>query len=211
MLPQASMTLSLRIATVVVPVAVYFLVLGVLNSRRHPQLLSGRQDFSLLMIALSPLAAVPVLEYVGVSWWALVSVTAAVAGLVVVFAPRGHIWVIYNLSAEEARKGIGEALRGLGCSFREGRRGFDVPGRSAFLSVDGFPLLRNASIRLRGGDAEFARRFEAALVNRLGGIQAEANPAGVSLLLVATAMLVAPLALMAQDVPEIVRLLTDLF
>ena len=67
---------SAEIATVVVPVAVYFLVLGLLNSRPHPQLLSGRLDFALLTAAISPLFAVPVLRYFGIS---LLSVATAVA------------------------------------------------------------------------------------------------------------------------------------
>jgi hypothetical protein len=35
--------ISLRIAMVVVPVALYFLILGLLNSRPCPQLLRGRR------------------------------------------------------------------------------------------------------------------------------------------------------------------------
>ena len=42
----ANMDMSMRIVTVVMPVAVYFLILGLLNSRRHPQLLTGRRDFA---------------------------------------------------------------------------------------------------------------------------------------------------------------------
>ncbi|MGB2822184.1 MAG: hypothetical protein WBF17_14465, partial [Phycisphaerae bacterium] len=56
---------SLRIATVVVPVALYFLVLGLLNSRPRPQLLRGRRDFALLIVALSPLFVLPVLHWAG--------------------------------------------------------------------------------------------------------------------------------------------------
>ena len=58
-LGSADLGSTVRVATVVVPVAVYFLILGLLNSRRRPQMLSGRLDFALMITALSPLFLVP--------------------------------------------------------------------------------------------------------------------------------------------------------
>ena len=84
---------ALQIATTVVPVAVYFLVLGLLNSRRHPQMLSGRLDFSLMIAALSPLFLVPAVQYVGASLLTITGlVVALTAGVLVSAFP--FLWML---------------------------------------------------------------------------------------------------------------------
>jgi len=201
----------LRIATAVVPVGVYFLILGLLNSRRHPQMLSGRQDFALLMSAISPLFVVPVLQYIGMSIWSVAAAAAGVAGLILLLAPRGRTWVVYNLSAAEARKVVAQALLETRTSFSESRKGFHLEDSAGFVELGGFSLLRNVSITMRGCDRQASARFESALSAALASCRTEANPAGVTMLLVATASLIAPFAMIAHEVPEIVRLLSDLF
>lgn len=210
MLGSENLSISVRIATVVVPVAVYFLILGLLNSRKHPQLISGRLDFALLIAVLSPLFVLPALNYVGISLWSVLAAVAAVAGGIMLVAPRGPTWVIYNMPAAHARQAIADALGalGLGCTPVEGD--LHLADQRAVVHISSFTLLRNVSIRLRGGSEQLARRFEAALSQRLASVHAETTPTAIGLLLVATAMMVAPLTLMAHRVPEIVRILTDL-
>lgn len=209
MLGTEYLSLPLRIATVAVPVAVYFLILGLLNSRKSPQLLTGRQDFCLLIIALSPLVLLPALNYLGFSLATGLGAVVGLAGLIALLAPRGRTWVIYNLDLQLAPDLIARSLDAAGVDYRPTARGFDL-GEGVGLEVTALPILRNVSIRLTGGGRDVADRFEQALEKRLARLDAHASPMAVSLLLVATAMLVAPLALMAQRAPEIVRVLTDL-
>ncbi|HUT57244.1 MAG TPA: hypothetical protein VNA25_05155 [Phycisphaerae bacterium] len=201
---------SAEIATVVVPVAVYFLVLGLLNSRPHPQLLSGRLDFALLTAAISPLFAVPVLGYFGISLLSVATAVALLALGIAMLAPKGRTWVVYNLQGSEARRAVAAALRSIGLDFQARPNGYCLADQQGFVRISEFAPLRNASVRLDGGDADLARRFERALGKVLKGYRVQTSPMAVSLLLVATAMLVAPLTMMAHRVPEIVRLLTDL-
>ena len=70
--------------------------------------------------------------------------------------------------------------------------------------------MRNVSLRMTGGSEDAWRAFEQRLASRLDRIETTSNPTAVGLLLLATGMFVAPLALMAHHAPEIVRLLTDL-
>jgi len=205
------LSITIRIATVVVPVAVYFLILGLLNSRRHPQLLSGRQDFAVLLVAMSPLVVLPVLSIVGPSLPAVLCIVGALAAGIFLLAPRTGNWVIYNIPADGALRAVEQALRSLGMKAHQQQDGLiRIPQEDATIQIGGFRLLRNVSIRLRGGSDGLADRFDKALASVLGGVRAETSPTAVALLLVATAMLVAPLALMARHAPEIVRLLTDL-
>ena len=75
------------------------------------------------------------------------------------------------------------------------------------------PAFRNVSVsadRVQKRHRAELRRFEAELGGRLRRVQVEASPMAVSFVLVATAMIVAPLSLMADRMPEMVRLLTDM-
>jgi len=202
------LALSMRLATVVVPVAVYFLILGVLNSRPRPQLLSGRHDFALLLGALSPLLILPAASFFGIGATAII-VVAAIAAAWTLSRTRTTRWVIYNIQIEQARSAVADALRSMGFDGAAVNGGFSLPGK-AFVEIGAFPLLRNVSVRMHGGDKALAGRFAGELWRALSAMEAPTSPMAVSLLLVATAMMVAPLALAAQRVPELVRILTDL-
>ncbi len=205
------LTVPVDIATLVVPVGLYFLVLGLLNSRRHPQLLRGRSDFALLLVALSPLFALPAISYVGVSPLTVLAITAVVVGAIWALAPRGETWVIYNTPLDQGARAVEQALTAMDLHAARNRRGvFRLRGKDATIEISSFSLLRNVSIRLRGGDVSLGRRFEGELAGVLSEIRTEPSPMGVGLLLVATAMLVAPLTLVAHRAGEIVRILTDL-
>jgi hypothetical protein len=199
---------SLRITVVVVPVAVYFLVLGLLNSRRRPQLLSGRLDFALLMLPLSVLLLLPVVQYLGGAAL-LVSGGVLAAGGVLMLPGRSD-WVIYNMPVEAGRQAVRRAFEQAGGEVRPAGDDLEVVRGDARVEISSFPLLRNLSVKLRSGDESLARRFEAALADEVGSAPAETSPTAVALLLVATGMLVMPLTLIAPRAGEIVRLLTDL-
>ena len=201
--------ISLRVATVMVPIAMYFLILGLLNSRSRPQLLRGRHDFAMLLVALCPLFVLPVLSWSGGSWAALAAVGAAVGAGLALLSPPAPSWVIYNILPDDAAEAIRQALRLADIEFHPGQGQFELGDGSA-VRWSSFPLLRNVSVHLTGADPAVSRCFEAALAKRLGIISAETTPMAMALLLVATAMLVAPLALVAPRAGEIVRLLTGM-
>ena len=210
MAPMANIETSLRVVTVVVPVAVYFLILGLLNTSRHPQMLTARADFALLIAALSPLVFLPAAGVLGASPVAAVLVALALAVGIILLAPQGRSWVIYNLPIVSAWGAIAAALGRLGLSFRRVGDSFLIDGRDAAVTVEAFPLLRNVTVHLRGGGKHLARDLQRALAWQLASVESEATPMAVSMLLLAMAMLAAPLALMARDVPQLVRLLTGL-
>ncbi len=211
MLSADTIDLSVRIATVVVPISVYFLLLGFLNSRSHPQLLTARQDFALLMGALCPLFVLPVVDYLpGGSLTYVVAVVGLVALGVKLLAPGGHGWVIYNISLPDAHRALRRSLQKMGHEPARTPRGLDL-GEGGALEVSAFPMLQNVSVKLTEGDAATARQLEETLHQQLCREPAETPPTAVAMILAATAMLVAPLALFASNgAVEIVRVLTDL-
>ena len=209
MLGLEQLGFALRLAAVVLPVAAYFLVLGLLNSRRRPQLLSGRQDFILLTATLSPLFISPIVMALGLPLLHVLLATAVVCGAAYLLMPRRPCWVIYNLSAEQTRQLVARCLSGAGLEARPVGQNLRLPDGGT-LRISGFTLLRNVTIRLDQAKPSTARQLEQSLTESLARCRAETSPMAVTLLLVATGMLMAPLALVVQQMPTIVRLLTDL-
>jgi len=201
---------SLHIAFAVAPVALYFLLLGWLNTRRCPQMLTGRQDFALLTLAFSPLVVGPILHGLGGGLPTAMACIAALGGTIGLLAPRGRTFVIYNLPESDARQAVVDILAAMGVSVSPRRDRFDLNRGNARVEITHFPLLRNVSLRLLGGGEPLWREFETRLHARFQRMEAHPSPMAVSLLLVATGMLVAPLVLMLHHAPEIVRVLTDL-
>ena len=201
---------SLRVATLVAPVVLYFLLLGVLNTRRTPQLLTGKQDLAMLLLALSPLAIGPVMNWLGSGW----PTVAALAGLAVaaylILMPRRRTWVIYNLPPADAPRLLADALADLGHDTAVTGDRIVVDGDAATIDVSSFPVIRNVTLRLTPDNDALADDLEEALAGRLARREAEPSPMAVAILLVATGMAVAPLALLAHHTPELVRLLGDL-
>ena len=210
MLAVETLSASVQATLVVMPVAVYFLVLGLLNSRRHPQLLTGRLDFVLLLVALSPLFLLPVLSLFGMSILATAAGVVLLALAVLALSPRDRTWVIYNVPASQVHHILTRALNSMGLDVQAGKDSYRLESEQASIQLKSFAPLRNVTIRLAGGDAALAAQIEKALCRSLVAIEAQTSPMAMSLLLVATAMMVAPLALMAHRVPEIVRVIGDL-
>jgi len=209
MLSYGDFGVSFRLVAGVAPVGLYFLILGLLNSRRHPQLLTGRQDSALLVAALGPVFVFPVVHYLGASMWTLAGVMGILIAAALLLGPRNASWVVYNLTVEQARRAVAQALDLAGQDARGQGKRFKLSGGGE-VRLSGFGLLRNVSIRLHGRDRRTAREFEDALSQTLGRARVETTPMAVSLLLVATAMLVVPLTLVAHQAGDIVRILTDL-
>ena len=211
MLGIGQMSLLVQVAAVVVPVALYFFLLGLLNSRSAPQLVRGRTDFICLIAAFSPVFCVPVLRCFGVSAWAVVGVLGAMVATAALLGPARAGWVIYNIALPEAVRAAERALQAMGLPFARSGRQIVLEGMDARVSFTSLPVLRNVSLTAEGEDAAWLQKdFEYRLGEQLNTVHAGATAMASAFLMISTAMLVAPMALFADRAPEMVRLLTDL-
>jgi hypothetical protein len=210
MLSTVQSGVPLQIAAVVAPVSLYFLVLGLLNTRSRPQMLSGRLDFAMLVVALSPLLVCPLLSWASQSYLAMAAAGAVGVAAIWLLSPAHASWVIYNITPAEAVDAVAKALERGGLPFRrrQGEHIFRLPGGQVEFSS--FSLLRNVTVRMTGCDHRTAQLFEQALAGRMELLSAQTTPMAMAMLLVATTMLVAPLAMVAPRAVEIVRILTGL-
>ncbi|MDY7011698.1 MAG: hypothetical protein SVV80_13255 [Planctomycetota bacterium] len=212
MLGSEQMSLAVQVAAIVAPVAIYFLLLGLLNSQPNPQMLSARSDFILLNAAFAPVFCVPVLNYFGASVWTAPVVIGAMLILALVLAPRrASNWVVYNITLPVALRAAERALSTMGESFERRDRSLLLKRKYLVLKFSSMPLLRNVSISVEGNDAtDFGKKFEGLLAAQLAGVSTVATPMAVTFLLIATTMLITPVGLLADRMPEMVRIITDL-
>lgn len=200
---------SVRVATVIVPVAGYFFILGMLNTRRRPQILTGRLDFLLLMVALCPGFVLPMLERFGMTPVAAAATMVVLGAGLWLFGPGGRNWVVYNLSPGQADRVLRRAMDAMDWRYVATSDGYRIEAQGIDLRVSGFRMLRNVSVHLSGGSGELCRSFAHELGVAVARTSARTQSMAIAMLLVATGMLVAPLAMVAHRVPEIVRLLAD--
>jgi len=197
------------VITVVVPVAIYFLILGLLNSRKSPQLLTGLED-SLLLVGCGVLLAVPtILSFFGATGLAITIGLAVVGTAACLFRSRSRVWVIYNLPAVCADKLVEDVLKAMGKPFIRDGDQFLLAGNGR-VEVSSFALLRSVSVRLHECDEQLRRQFGEILGRATARMSAETSPGAMALLLVAMAMLVAPLTVAAHKAGEIARFISDL-
>jgi len=112
----------------------------------------------------------------------------------------------------KALRCVGRALDLAGFRYSRREDRFYLEG-GPNIHLASFPILRNVSVHISPTDKcrrAALRRFEAELARTIGAVEVTASPMAVSFVLVATAMIVAPLILLADHVPEMVRILTDL-
>lgn len=204
--------IAYQVAAVVAPLVAYFFFLGLLNSQKTPQIISARTDFIVLNVAFFPALFMPVLNYIGASVPTLLIVLAGVIVVVMVLAPaRKGNWVIYNITLPEALRAAGRALQAMGEGFEHRGRRITLRRSDVIITFASMPLLRNVSVSVKGADVKtFHEKFEPMFTEQLTAITTTASPMAVTFLLIATAMMVAPLGFLADRVPEMVRLISDL-
>jgi len=136
------------------PLAIYFIILGLLNSQPRPRLLSCRADFVALTVVFLPVLLWPVPFLATHGWWWLLGLgVACVAVSFRCLLPRSDAgWVIYHTTEGDARAMVQHAVRRLGLDSRWTGRRLDIPDAAATMRLSPFPWLGSVSIHLHGLD-----------------------------------------------------------
>ena len=180
------------------PLAVYLLLLGLLNLSARPFLTTGDRDTAALGLAVSrfvvagpmelffPEAAATKLAELGIGGfvWLVLLGFYGLCLLLLVLALRPRI-VIYNVTVDQLRPILAEVVAGLDPDARWAGDSLTLPRWHVQLHIEPFVAMRNVQLVSAGPRQSYGgwRRLEDALAQALRETKGQANPYGFSLIL----------------------------
>jgi len=189
----------LRLCLALGPLALYLLLLGIINLSKRPFLISGSRDLAALGVAVSGLILVGPIElllpeeaiqaYRGYVWLLLGAMYGLCLSLVVLVArPR---LILYNMSADELRPVLAQAIDALDPEARWAGSSLSLPRLRVELHMESSPAMRTVSLVASGEQQSFSgwRQLELALAVRLKRAESSPNPWGVVLSLASVMMI----------------------
>ena len=198
-----------EVTAIIIPLALYFGFLGLVNIRRRPTVISGRLDFLVVILAFLPLLYHPVrmVMHLGNLWWQA-AVIGAVAIILWLLLPREFTsWVVYSVSESDLARAIEHVLRRMKVPFtRRGNRIECEPPNGA-LVISNMPILRNVTIYLEhGGDPAFFAQVGRELTSDLSRLESRPSLSGHCFIAVAVSLLITPLLMIAHSHDLLARL-----
>lgn len=206
------------------PVAVYLILLGIINLSRRPFLVSGTRDAAVLGLALSGLAMVGPMALLfpettathfgpnGPKFvWAMLVVLYGLGLVLVLLVLRPRL-VIYNISVDQLRPILADLVDRLDPEARWAGDSLGLPALGVQLHLDSTPWMRNVSLVSAGPNQDYQGwiRLEAALATALNHAEVARNPRGVTLLSIGVFMAGALAWTIARDPQSIAHTLFDL-
>jgi hypothetical protein len=211
----------LRLAIAVIPLASYLLVLGAINARRRPLVVSGSSDTFALGTALVGLAFVGPIELfrpqaataeLGNYIWLALVVLYGLFVLLVTLLSRPRI-VVYNVSQEELHSFLAETAARLDPDARWAGNHLSLPRLGVQLHLDGLELMRNVSLSSSGGqqDVDGWHKLTRALAESVKNVHVKPNPRAIGFLLVAVVLFATSLTQLWRNPVELANAVREVF
>jgi hypothetical protein len=205
------------------PLAAYLIVLGGVNLRLRPLVVSGPRDLAALAVAVSGLVVAGPMELFMVEgaaqfWgpWVWVMLLAAYAlGVVLLILLMRPRLIVYHIQLEQLRPVVAEAAARLDPEVRWAGDSLVLPQLGVQLHLDALAITRNVALVSSGPNQNLEgwRRLERELRKALARVRAPRNPAGVcslalglALALTVTWQLAKHPGAVAQALSEMLRL-----
>jgi hypothetical protein len=208
----------LHLTIALTPVSIYLLLLGIINLRTRPLLLTGTRDTLALALAVSGFVVAGPMELFlpeaiasilgGWVWLPLIALyVLGVTLLVLMLRPR---LVIYNISWDQLQPGLRRVVSQLDADARWAGEGLVMPNSGVQLHVDYHAGLRNVQLNSLGASQNVAgwRRLEQALSKALATTRVPANTHAFSFLFFAlaiAALIAYSLATGGQEIAQSLR------
>jgi len=198
-----------RVYVALFPLALYLLVVGVVNSRRRPLLTTGTYDLVALAFGLSGLVLVGPLQWLLKSLqWMLIAPTAPilligifVSGAAVLILSQPRRLVIYNLSVKSLRETLWEMLKAIDPEARIAGSRVMLPCLGMEVQIEAFPAFRNVSIIAASElvDEENWKVLRQRLGDQLAQVEVSPGLLGQSFVLASGAFLFTPFWFVVRD------------
>jgi hypothetical protein len=177
------------------PLAVYLLLMGLINALRRPFITTGARDLFSLSLALSGLVMVgPVNLFVPHSalsvfgpWaWVLLIALYMLFSLLIGISCRPRL-VIYNLSSEQLKSVLGRLVAQLDPDARWAGDSVELPNLGIQLSIDKRNAMRSCQIIAVGVEQNQANwsKLKRELATELTNVKVTTNPYAISMITVA--------------------------
>jgi len=211
MTPHGEVIWVLKLAMNVAPVAMYFMVLGLVNSQSRVHLVSARHDWLALMGVFFPILLWPVLALAGGGWMTpAIAVLAGGIALLLLVAPRKRSgWVIYNCDRRRIANELAASLDAMGLDYQCRGSDIHIRNRPASVALSEFRLLRNVTITVRRAENEFIDALGTQLTERLARVDNEPSLSAAAMLVCGAAMLMIPLSIMVRHIDAFVKVFSD--
>jgi hypothetical protein len=206
------------------PLAVYLLLLGILNMSRRPFITTGTRDLYVLGLGLSGFFVIGPLAlfmperaarvFGGYGIWILLLIFYSLCLTLCVLLARPRL-VIYNITLEQLRPLLNNLINRLELEHHWAGESLSLPGLGVQLQLERSPLTRNVSLVATAAAQSFGgwRRLELELVEELRTIEVKPSPIGLLMVLFSSAALVGSLGwivaqrdVVAQGLQEMFRL-----
>ncbi len=182
---------SLHLAIAFVPLAVYLLVLGLINLAPRPFMTTGSRDHLALGLGLAGLVIAGPMELFlperaaqtfGPYVWLLMIILYLLTCVLIVLMGRPRL-VIYNVSVTELKPILERTIKTLDPQASWADETYVLPQAFVQLHIDAFPALRNVTLNSIGARQSWQswRRLESALSDALRAEQGISNPYGFML------------------------------
>lgn len=206
----------LRVVINIAPVAVYFLILGLVNTQAKPRMISGRSDFVTLTLVFVPVLVWPVPVLVQRELWWVVAAGLCGGGAVFwsLLPERLSNWVIYNISEQRCRRMLRNALARMGLSPDEDELGLSVGPKNLRIDLSGFGMLNNVTVYFRPTHGQLDQalliRLRKEFSDQLDTVSLLPSPTGACLVMLGVSLLIVPLWMMSRHMDAIVEVVSRL-
>ena len=197
------------------PIALYFLVLGLVNSQARPWLVDARSDFIVLTLVFVPVLVWPIPGLVAGGHWAVLLIGSA-CGLWVflrIVPARSSGWVVYNISETRCRRLFKTTVQSLGIDASWEGNTLRVPSTSLTIRMTAMPVLRNVSLHVEGrgrADQALLDRIQERFDALLAGQAMLPSLSGSCMVLMGVVLMIFPLWMMSKHMNAIVELVARL-
>lgn len=199
----------------IVPIALYFLILGLVNSHARPCLITSRSDFLALTSVLLPVLLWPVPDFVRGGMYALLAVGMLVAGVVFYYLLPGRNagFVVYNISRRRCADLLDQALAQLRLSGRREENAWVADDGSLRIELRGFSILHNVAIHFETtGESEWlVPHIGQEIHRRLSTISQLPSNMGAGMVLAGVTLMLLPMWMVSRHVDDLVDAMLHLF
>jgi hypothetical protein len=190
---------ALHVSIALGPLAVYLLLVGIINLSRRPFLTTGARDVAAIGVAISGFIAAGPMELFlpeaaadrfGPYVWLLLLAFYGLCLTLLVLMMRPRL-VIYNANPEQLRSILSEVVNDLDSDARWAGDSLVLPHLGVQMHVEPFGAMRNAQLVAAGPRQSYTgwRRLEVALAKTLKATKAARNPQGYIMIAVGALMI----------------------